>query len=966
MSRIRGHVDGVDKNGALSGWAIDEGDPAPCAVRVLAGDGKPVASGVAKLDRLDLLSLGYGRENFSFQIKLPRRLETDRLHVFVGDTELSASPIMISYARFDGGVSVANGMVTGIVGERFPGDAIPILRVEDQIGRIVAEGEAVLSGAGKDGGLRNFDFALPMRMDCFGSEELHLVVFADGSPFARTSTAARIRGCLDLLTADRVAGWLHSQDAPDIRFEIEVYYNNLLVGRGACNRPRNDLKENYPEAWSCGFSIDLRPDTKMPIRSQLISLRIAGSDRDLFDGPFLLAEPTSVVESLHHMAAKLREETNNCEINRFVLERVFPSFLREYRATSAPAFQPSRSNRRSTISRRRLNIVIPILRIDYRQNEFMDSVIRARDPEIDSIIIVDDTADPSSTSRLERYDKLRNVFILTNVTPAGFDNSVRRALSFCQSGHCIIVESHTRIFPGAFDEACNIARTHPAVGMIAAVSNSAAILSYPHPTLAGLEALDGTTWSQVAEEALSLNRGAFTDVPIGHWSFLFLRRELLDQIDEASLLFDPESGEESEMRRRAADLGWRCVAAFGVFVEHRGAPAVRGKTRASRGRGESMDHSVRRDPLRMARWPLDRMRLVNRRKNGESFVLVVRNWLKGGTDVAIDDLERTYGYSGRIRITLTFCEDGSRELSCGDMNLLAVFSVAENTELIAMLDAAAVDRVIVHQVLGSDEEFVADLARWVRERQVHMAFYIHDFYAVCQRVTMFDAAARFCRGADGGVCGRCVAVGGTHEGHRMRLAPGTDHRKNFENFMTACAEVVAPSEDTKRWMQKVFPHQAIVVRPHPDQGETSASSLRSGDPNQIIVLGAISREKGADRLLELARDARLNFPDIHFHVVGYTQVDDKLREIGNVSMTGRYVRSELPTIIAKIDGRIALFLHEWPETFSYTLSEAWSLGLWPVVPDIGAPAERVRARGVGKVLEIISARMIANEVATLG
>jgi len=46
---------------------------------------------------------------------------------------------------------------------------------------------------------------------------------------------------------------------------------------------------------------------------------------------------------------------------------------------------------------------------------------------------------------------------------------------------------------------------------------------------------------------------------------------------------------------------------------------------------------------------------------------------------------------------------------------------------------------------------------------------------------------------------------------------------------------------------------------------------------------------------------------------------------------------------------LALFLHGWPETYSYTLSEVVRFGFIPLVPDIGAPAERVRASGFGVV-----------------
>ena len=42
----------------------------------------------------------------------------------------------------------------------------------------------------------------------------------------------------------------------------------------------------------------------------------------------------------------------------------------------------------------------------------------------------------------------------------------------------------------------------------------------------------------------------------------------------------------------------------------------------------------------------------------------------------------------------------------------------------------------------------------------------------------------------------------------------------------------------------------------------------------------------------------------------------------------------------------------WPETYSYTLTEALELGLTPVVLDIGAQARRLQELGVGKVLPL--------------
>jgi hypothetical protein len=93
----------------------------------------------------------------------------------------------------------------------------------------------------------------------------------------------------------------------------------------------------------------------------------------------------------------------------------------------------------------------------------------------------------------------------------------------------------------------------------------------------------------------------------------------------------------------------------------------------------------------------------------------------------------------------------------------------------------------------------------------------------------------------------------------------------------------------------------------------------------------------------------LSHPGLRFRVIGHTDIDGELRAVGNVLITGAYEAWEQPGLLAKGEGRVVLFLNNWPETYSYTLSEAVAHGLFPLVPDLGAPAERVRRSGFGAV-----------------
>ena len=74
-----------------------------------------------------------------------------------------------------------------------------------------------------------------------------------------------------------------------------------------------------------------------------------------------------------------------------------------------------------------------------------------------------------------------------------------------------------------------------------------------------------------------------------------------------------------------------------------------------------------------------------------------------------------------------------------------------------------------------------------------------------------------------------------------------------------------------------------------------------------------------------------------------------MTDVGNVRIAGRYERAQLPELLAAAGGRLALFLHGWPETFSYALAEAVAHGLIPLAPDLGAPAARIRAAKFGHV-----------------
>jgi len=91
---------------------------------------------------------------------------------------------------------------------------------------------------------------------------------------------------------------------------------------------------------------------------------------------------------------------------------------------------------------------------------------------------------------------------------------------------------------------------------------------------------------------------------------------------------------------------------------------------------------------------------------------------------------------------------------------------------------------------------------------------------------------------------------------------------------------------------------------------------------------------------------------LEFVVVGYTCDDKRLLDTGAVRITGRYAESEAAALIEAQRAHLAWLPSVWPETWSYVLTQIWEAGLYVVVHDIGAQAERVRTTGHGMVVPL--------------
>jgi GT2 family glycosyltransferase len=905
---------------------------------------------------------GYGRDDFAFRIPIQDLGAIPTLHVLCDGEELPGSPVISGPGQFDGFVSrISGGYITGWVAERVANFSPPLIDVVDQNDEKLITGNSYFDSKSGDPFFVPARFRFPLPPSCFTGRELRLRVLANGVQFApAVSCALRLTGFLDALQPDRCAGWLLSADAPDRHFELQVWRDGELVGTGKCIHLRDDLRKGHPQSYNTGFEIPLTPPDRKENQLSTLSIRLAGTGIELFEGPFVVGTRAATVASAQRAARSIPNGGSTTIVEQAVLELALLDFLKSTRR-GQDGYSRFKQARRQLphVSNRRLNIIIPIYADVKITRDCIERVLRERDQAHDAVILVNDCSpDKDMPGMLAIYAHLPGVAVLTNDTNIGFVKSVNRGLRFCSDGDVVLLNSDVRMFTGALDELWRIGRNAPDVATVTAMSNNATIFSYPHSRCPAAE-LDDVTWPELADVAIRENAGLLVEVPTGHGCCMLIRREVLDQLGNFNEEFGRGYGEENEFCLRAADLGYRHVAGAAVFVEHCESVSFGGEKnvllKANLPKLEAMypeypkmirDYELR-DDLQRARLALDTHRLRKASENGARFALVVEGWLGGGSGKAAAEMESAVGYGVATKLTLRCTQDGRIELESRIPQLLATFASDDVASLFDLLSAAQVDLVLIHQLLGFSAEFIARLADFVTGRR--SIYYVHDFFAICPRVTLIDANDEFCGGAETARCVRCVTIGGVHEASAMAAIDLLQHRQLFADLLRNVTYVIAPSESASRQLSALVPGLHIEIIPHPHIGAAFPTLPREGDSNSIVVLGAIGPHKGSRQLLEIAKRARLAYPDLQFHVVGYTDIDRELSVLGNVTLTGPYDHADLPQLIAKTSARVALFLHGWPETFSYTLTEAVENGLIPVVPDIGAPAERVRAAGFGVV-----------------
>ena len=657
-----------------------------------------------------------------------------------------------------------------------------------------------------------------------------------------------------------------------------------------------------------------------------------------------------------------------------------PSSVRRHRP-SAPdwsEFETLTSKHNNSCSAPPLvDVLVPIYRGYDDTLACIYSVLSSRNATPFELIVIDDASpEPALSEALCRLADMGLITLLRNRQNLGFVGTVNRGMALHESCDVLLLNSDTLVFNDWLDRI----RAHgrkPRVASVTPFTNNGTICSYPvfcQDNPAELE----VTFSELDRIAAGINCSQFVEVPTGVGFCMYIPREALNRVG----YFDVETfgkgyGEENDFCCRASECGMRNVHALDVFVFHSGETSFGAGASKAKELGLSgliakhpgylaaVQRYVAADPSKKAREKLDIGRLL--KGLPERSILCFTHSLGGGVERYLLDRAASGRDRGeKLMLAIPYAANGAKVRLTGvdgrpALHNLTDFDIDADREALGeLLQTAGVTGIEVHSTVGWSARLLQAVPALARSLGIPFDFMAHDYVSICPRITLINDSGIYC-GEEGELqCRRCLnalpqAPSKVHPDFaRAEMRDITEWRAKYKLFLEQAREVAAPSNDTARRLHRYFQTIDVVRRPHNDAIDAYARHVAasfSGDTLRVVVIGAIGSHKGSDILLKCVEDAERRRLPIHFTVVGYTNIP-ALNNRLSVNVTGPYAEHEVFDRLAEASAHVALFPSVCPETYSYTLTIALKGGFPVCVFDIGAPAERLRARADSIVLPV--------------
>tara|TARA_R110001583_G_scaffold17482_2_gene70652 strand:+ start:15959 stop:18730 length:2772 start_codon:yes stop_codon:yes gene_type:complete len=785
----------------------------------------------------------------------------------------------------------------------------------------------------------------------------HLV----GSPI--TIYPPIFKGNIEHQSSAYISGWVFDETYPKLNLEIDLIINGELKTTASASSVRLDLRDAGLASFHCGFNIGLGQHID-PLKVNRVELKLHGTNELIFDEITVLANAAKVdaLLQLQNLAKQHALSDKNNEL-QWLSQDIIPGLIDQTR-TETFAQQKVGFIRPLTprVSKQITDIIIPVYKGLDETINCIKSVFSVKcDSTFNVFVINDCSPEPELTKQLRLLEKKLSFKLLENENNLGFVGTVNRGMKLSEDNDVLLLNSDTIVTNNWLDHIVNAAYSNNTIGTVTPFSNNATICSYPKfcadnelPKIVELNEL-----SQVFSE---VNKGKTVDLPTAHGFSMFIKRETLNDVG----YFDEQKwgkgyAEENDFSLRSTRLGWRNVMAMDAFVHHLGAVSFAEDSSAFIAKNlaklngiypdypQAVQSFIKADPVRPYRNNVA-MKLmlkevddtaINKEKY-EGSILFISLTIGGGTEVATNDLSAAHRKNGQCVFMLTAPSETLWELRSLVDNAVVQYKLPqEKHKLIEDLQTLQVNNLHYHHTI----QFPKSIWELPDLLSVPYDVTLHDYHSICPRVNLVDDTQSYCGEPNNDACNRCIKRNGIHDASLLSFddlgGSIESWRAYYLDKLKSAKTVITPSHDTQTRILKYFDLKNIETRYHIEpEINYQPKPLNNKEVLNLVFIGAIGVHKGLNVLKECAEYAyKFDLP-IKFIVIGYTSDDKYFEKLPNVTITGKYTKKELPSLIKQYDCHIAGLFSVWPETYSYTLSEALRANLHIAAFKLGAIQER--------------------------
>ncbi len=637
-----------------------------------------------------------------------------------------------------------------------------------------------------------------------------------------------------------------------------------------------------------------------------------------------------------------------------------------------------------------VDILVPIYNAYDFTKKCIETVFENTDVDFNLYLIDDCSTDERISKLLEEVRQkkkpshLRDLKILHNEKNLGFIGSVNRGFELSKN-NVVLLNTDTEVPPNWLSRLVRPLLEDKNIASVTPFTNSGEICSFPN-ICENNDLIPNLTVAQVDEIFSRYGAQETFDMPTGIGFCMLMRRECLDKFGTFDTIFGKGYGEENDWCRRVAEKGYRNVHVRDLFVWHKhGASFAERHDKTKQERLQEnlailserypdyhkiVQDYIQKDPAGANRKFLQHCVNAKANENIEG-IIFLNHSMGGGAKIYQDNLisewiknRRVYGMlplaDGKTLSVKFFSTEGEEKVA--DFNIKTFSS--ENFS--ALMDALKINSIFVNHTLTFP---MPKTLNWIIESKIPYIFFGHDFYAVCPSYQLLNSDLKYCGAQTDPVkCSECLKKN-VLPFSKVDNVDIVDWRKNFQTFLDGAEEIIVPSKDTEKIFHKYY-STPIISREHKVSKfltNTFKNEFANEENLTVAVIGAIGDEKGSKIVYSLAETIDKSSLPIQLLVIGITNLHNApyISPSGKFKITGKYDNKEISNLLAKNKVAIVLIPSIWPETYSYTTTEAMASGYPVMVFPLGAPADRVKETGGGWILENVSDQAIIKKLETL-